>query len=98
MRSKPEDVDEDSDYWVIKVPKPRRLLKMFAKLSRGIAEGLSSSISLDTPLIFISAVSIGIVTFLLFTLLYRIPEMVAVLFSVLLVGLYLLFLRRELRR
>lgn len=91
-------MDEDSDYWVIKVPKPRRLLKMFAKLSRGIAEGLSSSISLDTPLIFISAVSIGIVTFLLFTLLYRIPEMVAVLFSVLLVGLYLLFLRRELRR
>jgi hypothetical protein len=98
LRIKPVDVGEDSDYWVIKVPKPRRLLKMFAKLSRVVIEGLSSSISLDTPLILISAVSIGIVTFLVFTLVYRIPEVVAVLFSILLVVLYLLFLRRELRR
>ena len=98
MLIKSVDVGEDSDYWVIRIPKPRRLLKMFAKFSHGIAAGLSTSISLDTPLILISAVFIGITTFLLFRIFYRIPDPVSLLFSIMLVALYLLILRRELRR
>ncbi|MCS7138213.1 MAG: hypothetical protein NZ941_07585 [Candidatus Caldarchaeum sp.] len=90
--------DEERDYWVIKIPKPRRIIRVFAKVSRSFGGVFHKTFSIDVPLIFLISLLIAFVLFLSFTIVFRSPDLVAASFTVLLVGLYLLVLWREIRR
>ncbi|MCS6783775.1 MAG: hypothetical protein RMI43_07060 [Candidatus Caldarchaeum sp.] len=89
---------EEADYWIIKIPKPRRFIRVFAKVLQSVGAVFYRTFSVDLPLIFITSVLIGVVLFITFTVVFRIPDLVAGLFTVLLVGVYLFILRREMLR
>ncbi|MCS7133581.1 MAG: hypothetical protein NZ921_02115 [Candidatus Caldarchaeum sp.] len=88
----------DEEYWVIKIPKPKKLFKAVGRVVGSFAGLLSRSFSVDVPFLLITSLLVGFVLFVVFTIGFRIPDLVAALFTFFLVGLYLLFLRREMRR
>ncbi|MEM0441104.1 MAG: hypothetical protein QXF45_04950 [Candidatus Caldarchaeum sp.] len=91
-------MSDDADYWIIKIPKPRKILRIFAKIGLFMGNVFSRSFSVDVPLILITSLLVGVVLFIMFTVVFRIPDFVAAVFTALLILLYLLVLRREMGR
>jgi hypothetical protein len=76
----------EEDYWVIRIPKPKRLVKALSKALQSFA---GSNITIDIPLIMFTSFFMGVVAFLIFTLAVRIPEWISVVFASVLVAVYL---------
>ncbi|MEM4297271.1 MAG: hypothetical protein QW815_02760, partial [Nitrososphaerota archaeon] len=60
---------EDDDHWIIRIPKPKRLMRRIVASMAGFAE---SKISVDVPMMVMTALFIGVVSFIIFNLLVRI--------------------------
>ncbi len=86
---------EEEEFWVIRIPKPKRFFKALARLFGAFQ---AKNIEVDVPLITITSLLIAVMLFVFFTLIVKIPEAVAVVFSAVLIGLYLYILRSEMRR
>lgn len=87
--------DEDKDYWVVRIPKPKRFLRKAARFFAGFP---SKTITVDVPFTILTSVLIAAVLFIFFTTVVKTPDVVAAVFTVVLVGFYLYVLRSEARR
>jgi hypothetical protein len=79
----------DDDYWTIRIPKPRRLVRWLRySIIGGMRRFAMSNITVDIPLLFIISFFVGVLSFILFTLVLRIPDVVSLIFAVILVIIY----------
>ena len=85
---------EEEDYWVVRIPKPRRLLRML----RVVGSFPLRPVTVDVPWVVITSLLVGVLLFLFFTVALRIPDLVSAFFTAVIVLVYLAALRRELRR
>ncbi|MEM0384476.1 MAG: hypothetical protein QXX49_07390 [Candidatus Caldarchaeum sp.] len=95
-----DDVDgEEDEYWIVRIPKPRRLMRAVGRLFGGVGQGvLKKTITVDVPFTIITSALIGVLMFVFFTAVVKIPDLVAALFTAILLGFYLYVLRSETRR
>ncbi|MEM4281491.1 MAG: hypothetical protein QW470_07340 [Candidatus Caldarchaeum sp.] len=91
-------MDGGDDYWVVKIPKPRRFFRFLSRLLRGLGGISTKTVSVDVPLILITSLLAAVLLFIFFTAVVKIPDLVAAFFTAVLIGVYLYFLRSEIRR
>lgn len=77
---------EDDDYWVIRIRKPKRLIR---GLRASLASFAQSKIVMDIPMMISTSLLIGVISFIILTLFIRIPEIISLIFSLILVVIYL---------
>ncbi|GBC68397.1 hypothetical protein HRbin01_00078 [archaeon HR01] len=85
----------EEDHWVIRIPKPKRVLRALSKALKAFA---GSQITLDIPLVVFTSGLLAVVSFLLFTLALKIPDLVSLVFSAVLVVIYLVSVLSQFKR
>ncbi|MEM2555999.1 MAG: hypothetical protein QXD31_04035 [Candidatus Caldarchaeum sp.] len=88
----------DDDYWVVRIPKPKRLFKALARMFRWLGSVPMKTVTVDIPFTLITSLLVAVLLFIFFTTVVKIPDLVAGVFTAVLVGVYLYFLRSEMRR
>ncbi len=86
---------EEEEFWVVRIPKPKRVFKALARM---FSVFQTKNITVDVPFITVTSLLIAVVLFIFFTVIVKIPEVVAVVFSAVLTGFYLHIIRSETRR
>jgi len=86
--------EEEEDYWVVRIPKPRRVLRVL----RGFGSLPSRPITVDVPWVVITSLLISVLLFVFFTAVVKIPDVVSAVFTAIIVFVYLAVLRSEARR
>ncbi|MEM2747267.1 MAG: hypothetical protein QXK69_12255 [Candidatus Caldarchaeum sp.] len=91
-------MDGGDDYWVVRIPKPKRFFRALARMFRGLGSASMKTVTVDVPFTLITSLLVGVLLFIFFTSVVKIPDLVAAVFTAVLVGVYLYFLRSEMHR
>jgi len=89
--------EDNSDYWIVKIPKPWKLLKKVMHAFRGSSDALRKPLHVDIPSIALTSLFVGVIAFIFFTIVIRIPDVIAAFFTAFVVFVYLYFMRREMK-